>query len=331
VFQSATFKLTTWYLAIIMAVSLLFSTVIYVIASHELVARLNYWNGEQVLSATDLAKLEVLQQRQIHQAEANLVAALLFANIGIWTAGGIVSFYLARKTLRPIEEAHEAQSRFTSDASHELRTPLASMKTEIEVTLRDPKADKQELRALLSSNLEEVDKLTKLSHTLLQLSRLDHGALPRETFFLDAVVASVLKRLDRQGRVTTEGQLTRGIIAHQTSTEELVTILFDNALKHSPPGSPITLRYIKKKSFGGFSITNAGKGISPVDLPHIFERFYRLDSSRTNSPAKGYGLGLSLAKRIVERNNGELSVASAPGHDTTFTVLLPLTSRRKTP
>src|SRR5690606_24862255 len=112
----------------------------------------------------------------------------------IWLAGGVGSYYLARRTLRPIEEAHEAQSRFTSDASHELRTPLASMKTELEVALRDPALNKEEMRELLVSNLEEVDKLTKLSQNLLQLSRLEQENIQLERVVLREVISGVVAR-----------------------------------------------------------------------------------------------------------------------------------------
>src|SRR6266496_3454320 len=143
-FRSATFKLTSWYLAILVAVCLLFSVIIYTSASREVVARIDDWQATPLYKINE-PRFITLREQQQHQVEANLVVSLAVANVAIWTIGGIGSYYLARRTLHPIEEAHEAQSRFTSDASHELRTPLASMKTEIEVALRDPDISKQEL------------------------------------------------------------------------------------------------------------------------------------------------------------------------------------------
>ena len=321
-FRSATFKLTSWYLAIIIAVSLLFSVVIYVIASNELMARIDDWQATPYYR-TNKSSFLVLREQQIHQAEANLIVSLTFANITIWTIGGFGSYYLARKTLRPIEEAHEAQSRFTSDASHELRTPLASMKTEIEVALRDSNLSKTEMRELLSSNLEEVNKLTKLSHTLLQLSRLDHANIKRQKVSLFATMQNVIGRFDRKrGRVKIQGSGLFYVLANQASLEELLTILLDNALKYSPSDSPVDIAFISKKQMSGFEIRNSGDGIPMEALPHIFERFYRVDSSRSHTNKHGYGLGLSLAKKIVELHNGELSVTSGLGADTTFRVLL---------
>lgn len=326
-FRSATFKLTSWYLAIIIAISLLFSVVIYTIASREVATRIDDW---QSASSYSTSRFLAIREQQLHRAEANLIASLAITNITIWTIGGIGSYYLARRSLRPIKEAHEAQSRFTSDASHELRTPLTSMKAEIEVALRDPKLNKSEMRELLSSNLEEVDKLTKLAQTLLQLSRLDHNALTYEKLPLKKLLASVKDRFKNADRtIVISSESAHKVWGNRASIEELITILMDNAIKYSPAGSTIRITTISKKHMAGFEIVNSGPGIAPTALPHIFDRFYRVDSARSNSSKNGYGLGLSLAKKIIELHGGELTVSSAINADTTFRVLLQKTSASK--
>jgi two-component system sensor histidine kinase CiaH len=324
-FQSATVKLTTWYLAILIAISLLFSVVIYSIASTEVGTRIGYLQTRPGFKFdSNQAKFDTVRQTQVHEAEGNLIGSLVVTNFCIWIAGGVGSYYLARRTLKPIEEAHEAQSRFTSDASHELRTPLASMKTELEVALRDPTINKVEMHELLESNLEEVDKLTKLSHTLLQLSRLDHDSIEREKVALNTVIEEVTHRLNKTNkRIEFVGGNAASVLANTSNVEELLTILLDNALKYSPPNSIVHVSPLRQKHMAGFAVTNAGEGIPAAILPHIFDRFYRADSSRTNGDKKGYGLGLSLAKKIVQLHNGELTVSSAPQSDTTFQVLLP--------
>lgn len=320
-FQSATFKLTTWYIGILVAVSLLFSIVIYTIALRELTSRIGIvqpgsWQSSEFLLAKD---------NQIHQAEANLVASLAIANICIWTLGGVGSYYLARRTLLPIEEAHDAQSRFVSDASHELRTPLASMKTELEVALRDTNLSQGEARELLESSLEEVNKLTELSSTLLQLAKLDTRAITSEKVFLQSAVQSAVKRFGNDGkRIRIEKALFPiEARANRLQVEELATILVDNALKYSPPNTKIQIKFVKVTNLVGFEVSNEGEGIPPRALPHIFDRFYQIEESRTAKHEKGFGLGLSLAKKIVEIHHGELSVSSAPDAITTFRVLLP--------
>lgn len=332
-FQSATLKLTGWYLLILMSISLLFSAIIYQVASSEVDARLHNLQLEVQRESIFSPQYDFLAVRnlQAKEAAASLLIELFYANILILAAGGIGSYVLARRTLQPIEEAHEAQSRFTSDASHELRTPLAAMKTELEVALRDPKLSKDEMRVLLASNLEEVDKLTKLSHTLLQLSRLDNTAIKKGRVVLDDVAKSVIERFDKTGTriVFTPHVKPLKVLAHKESIEELITILVDNALKYSFEDSPITIDLKRHNKKAVFSVANNGKGISSEDLPHIFERFYRVDGSRTGGSKSGYGLGLSLAKQIIEHHDGELSASSAPEATTTFTFSLPLYSKTK--
>lgn len=325
-FQSATVKLTVWYAAIVISISILFSIIIYSIASSEVGSRIHNLqiSTPPPSSQAEAMIIESIRQAQIDEANGNLIGSLIITNLAIWLAGGFGSYYLARRTLRPIERAHEAQSRFTSDASHELRTPLASMKVELEVALRDQALHKDEMRELLESNLEEVNKLTMLSHTLLQLSRLEHGKIPRDKIDLGTLTQSIVKRFNKtHNRITLHNMRKLHVIANELSIEELLTILLDNALKYSPDNSQIDITLIKQPLMSGFKITNSGEGISPENLPHIFNRFYRADESRTNGSQKGYGLGLSLAKKIVELHNGELSVSSAPQHETTFKVLLP--------
>jgi signal transduction histidine kinase len=324
-FQSATLKLTLWYAAIIVAISLAFSVVIYSIASSEVGSRIgDFQQNVRPNYLLDQPYYNSLRDEQVHEAEASLLVSLVVTNACIWLAGGVGSYYLAKRTLRPIEEAHEAQSRFTSDASHELRTPLASMKIELEVALRDKDLKKEEMHELLESNLEEVNKLTVLSQTLLQLSRLDHDSITREKVHLNDVAEKVIDRFNKlQPRIELMNAQSLNVLSNTSNVEELLTILLDNALKYSPTDSKVKVDFIKQKNLSGFSVTNSGEGIPADILPHIFDRFYRVDTSRTGGDKKGFGLGLALAKKLVQIHGGELTVSSAPNSDTTFNILLP--------
>lgn len=328
-FQSATLKLTGWYLMILMIISLLFSVIIYQVATSEVNRRLEELQtgiqnqrGYRIPTEFDG---EAIRLSQAHEASTNLIVSLIYVNTVILAAAGVGSYILARRTLQPIEEAHEAQSRFTSDASHELRTPLAVMKTELEVALRDDTLSKAEMRDLLTSNLEEVEKLSRLSQTLLQLSRLDYDNIQKEELSLEEIVRRIIKRFDKTGiRIKlTAPKSPPVVIANRASIEELATILIDNALKYSPDDSLVSVRISKRSQKACLEVINGGDGISAEALPNIFDRFYRADSSRTRGDKSGYGLGLALAKKIVELHHGELTASSAPLHATTFTVLLP--------
>ena len=331
-FKSATLKLTVWYALILISICLLFSIVIYIIAIGEVGSRIDRIEQDPIFNfSLNSDPYETFRERQVHAAESNLVGALVITNIFIWSAGAIGSYYLARQTLRPIERAHTAQSRFTSDASHELRTPLASMKIELEVALRDKHLTQKEMRAILVSNLEEVEKLTTLSQTLLQLSRLDHAGIERTKVALAPIIQTVSERFAKTAgrKIIIKKSRPLFVMANDTHIEELLTILIDNAVKYSPPKTSITIELLSKRSMAGFRIVNRGKGISAEELPHIFDRFYRTDTSRTNNSTRGYGLGLALAKKIVSLHEGELTVSSAANRDTVFTALFPKTSASK--
>jgi len=327
-FESATLKLTGWYLLIIMVISLLFSVLIFQSSSSEISARLEQF-GRRLpagLSIQPDNEFESIREAQAEQAAHNILTNLIYINCLVLAAGGVASYLMARRTLRPIQEAHEIELRFVSDASHELRTPLAVMKTELEVALKDSGLDAKDMKLLLESNLEEVNKLTKLSQTLLTLSKMDFGNLIHEEVPFQATVLSVIDRYDKDRTRIRVKQHGRPLVldAHQPSIEELFTVLVDNALKYSPSDSTIDISLSKRSNKAEFRITNSGKGISEDDLPHIFDRFYRADNARTNRDTNSFGLGLSLAKTIVELHHGELSATSAPDKETTFVVLLPI-------
>lgn len=329
-FHSATLRLTGWYLLILMSISILFSITIYSAVTGEVQNRLEAFQDriEQPGMTSRFFDpnhrlFSAFQDDQRNTANRNILMTLIYVNLLILCGGGVLSYLLARRTLRDLELAHEAQSRFTSDASHELRTPLSAMKTELEVALRDPKLSKSNMKDLLESNLEEVEKLTVLSKTLLQLSKLDYANLEMERVNMATVVSEVAQRYDKNAnRITFSSPKKQlSIRGNPASIEELITILVDNALKYSPDKSLITASLSEQGKNVRFRITNSGKGIPEDKLPHVFERFYRADDSRTQG---GSGLGLALAKEIVTIHKGELSVSSIVNGETVFEVLLPI-------
>lgn len=330
-FQSATLKLTAWYLAILMTISITFSVVIYQLNFREISFRLENLQHSLLDSSVYLFPgttsttrngLESPVSVQSRQAASQMSLSLVYINVVILIAGGLGSYFLARRTLRPIEESHEAQSRFTSDASHELRTPLATMKAELEVNLRDANLSKDEARELLESNLEEVNKLIQLSEMLLQLSRLDHDTLERAPVDVVAVLNDKLKlykSASKRFHVTTRKKAIAS--ANEPAVSELIGILIDNALKYSPKDSPINIRIFEKRGTVNFEIHNAGDPIDQEKLPKLFDRFFRADTSRTESSKNGYGLGLSIAKKIIDVHHGDIQVVSDET-GTTFTFSL---------
>lgn len=317
-----------------MSLSILFSVVIYAFVSGEIQDRLA--GLQQTLEGDGYAYVlpsnsDFLSFRDAQASEAanHVLLGLIYANFLILAAGGAGSYLLAKRTLEPIEHAHDAQSRFVSDASHELRTPLTAMQTELEVALRSPELTREETQEILTSNLEEVTKLSSLTTALLRLSQADITDIRRERVDAGELIRGVVRRYklpsSRLKLTAQKSPLT--ITADGVSIEELYTILIDNALKYSPAASRITMHMKRERHAIIFTITNEGHGINPDILPHIFDRFYRGIPSR-NSTASGFGIGLSLAKKIVELHHGTLSVRSGTDQPTTFVVSLPRTMSR---
>lgn len=331
-FESATVKLTAWYLLILAVISIMFSVVVYQISVNEIERRLDYYEKQSEPLWDPLTPHSIassIRDTQLREAKESVILVLINVNMVVLIIGGIVSYFLARKTLQPIERIHEQQARFISDASHELRTPLTAMITELEVSLRDPSLRKQEMTTLLESNLEEAKRLATLSQTLLALSTNTYANLPFSTFSLSSVIESIVVKLDPTDTRIDTSALRKNLTVegNQPSIEELVTILLDNALKYSPPSSMVTVSAIRSGHRALVTVTNEGDGIATTDLPRIFDRFYRADTSR--SKQDGYGLGLSLAKQISDLHRADLSVASRDGGPTSFTFSLPLVRKSK--
>ena len=329
-FVSATAKLTVWYLLILMLISLIFSVIVFQVATREIRTRLETFQirletGQEITLPGALTLTDV-RLKQTREARFSIMIGLIYVNIAILGLGGIGSYLLAKRTLKPIEEAHEAQSRFTSDASHELRTPLASMKSEIEVALREPKISKPELQELLRSNLEEVDKLSNLSQALLQLSRLNYSDVPlRERVDIVQLSKETLEWYDPEMKRTKLKVPNAPMVieGNEVTIRDVLRIVIDNAFKYSPNDSTISVSLSNYERSAHITVRNRGQQIPDKDLIHLFDRFYRIDQSRTGGERSGYGLGLALAKQIVQLHKGTIQASSSNEGITTITIELP--------
>ncbi len=271
---------------------------------------------------------EQFRQARIDEVADHLRQNFIIFNLFVFFLGGVVSYVLARRTLDPIEEAIEAQGRFTADASHELRTPLTAMKTEIEVALRDPSLTKADARELLESNLEEVSKLTTLSNALLKLARLDAKPIELSSRSAKKIIQLAQKNSSKtlklhKAKLKVEAEDFK-FDADCDAMVEVLSILIDNAMKYGDNTKSIVLSSKSQDGQAIFEVSNLGAGINPSDLPRIFDRFYRADNSRTKTYTEGYGLGLSLAKQIVEMHHGKISVVSVMNGLTVFTIKIPI-------
>ena len=327
IFQSTTLRLTAGYLAGIMALSLTFSFIVFNISVSELSDRLTIINTR--IQGDDFSfpasfSFEEVRVGALTEAERNILTILIWLNLGVFLVASVSSYLWARRTLAPIEQAHEAQSRFTSDASHELRTPLTAMRTEIEVALSDSKTTKAELREILSSNLEEVVRLSSLTTTLLKIARLEEHEIGRKHISMQRIVADSIETIAEKDKPIVIAP-KKNILArvNYESFSEMIIILLDNAYKYRYPDTEVKVKVWRRSGKVHISIENEGPGIPEEDLPFVFNRFYRSRASRTDNHNEGYGLGLPLAKKIVSLHRGEIAVTSTPEKNTIFTIKIP--------
>ncbi|MFQ3663971.1 MAG: ATP-binding protein [Chloroflexaceae bacterium] len=241
---------------------------------------------------------------------------------------GAASWWLAGRALRPAQAAWERQQRFIASASHELRTPLTLIRASAEVALRNVAPEDADQRELLGDVLAESDHMRRLVDDLLTLSRLDSGQLPLSLAAVEvppflAEVQRQVARLGVERGVTVMLEEAAGeVCADVDRLRQVLLIIFDNALRHTPSGGRITLAATPRGREVHFRVTDTGSGIAPEHLPHIFERFYRVDPARGRASGNA-GLGLSIAKALITAMGGQIGVTSAPGQGTTVWFTLP--------
>lgn len=331
-FKSATVKLTLLYIGLLISICVFFSFNWYRVATHELDAALHRQSSMVELlpniRGSDAVR-EIFQEREARLIEGkqNIARQLFGVNVILLILGGLGSYFMAKRTLEPIEVAHQAQARFTADASHELRTPLAAMQTEIEVALRDPALSIDEATTLLRSNLEELAKLGSLADGLLRLARYDtEGGLRLESVSLQSVFHDVYERTAKRAKLrkisVTYQETAAAVLAQPAGIVELLVNLVDNAIKYSPVKSTVQVAVRATKQQVVIRVIDSGVGIAPADIPRVFDRFYRADTSRTHNDATGHGLGLSLAQHIAHGHGTEIKVTSKIGKGSVFSITL---------
>jgi two-component system phosphate regulon sensor histidine kinase PhoR len=220
---------------------------------------------------------------------------------------------------------------FVANVSHELKTPITSIKGFVETLLEDPPADPDELRRFLQIVNKQADRLDSIITDLLALSRLeqdtDTGGIETHSLPLDSVLERILRDLQnlhpaeaaRVELVCPEGLRT---LINPPLLEQAVNNLLGNALKYSPPGSPVKLQCRREAGEVAIAVVDAGTGIAEEHLPRLFERFYRVDKARSRQMG-GTGLGLAIVKHIAQAHRGRIEVTSRLGVGSTFTLYLP--------
>ena len=258
------------------------------------------------------------QMRLLNQYLFSLLAISLILLILL----GAGSWWLAGRSLIPTQKSLEQQQAFVANASHELRTPLTLIRASTELASRSVQPG--EAKDLLGDVLQDVDYMSKLVEDLLLLSRLDNNRLVIHA--KPVPVYPFLEELAKQARLLSEKkgvtiQVDRHdlvCMADPDRLRQVLWILVDNALQHTQSGASIRITGNEKENQVVISVMDSGEGISSEDLPHIFDRFYKASNSR--SQIRGAGLGLSIAKSLVEAQSGTIQIHSQPGAGTTVSL-----------
>ncbi len=331
-FKKAYIQLTFWYLAIVMAISVMFSFALYNVVSSELSDGLKR-ESARIYNQYPIFQNESLlhPNQDLRYEEHIIIIRLLTFNIIVLVSAGFASYLLARKTLSPIEEAHHQQKIFTANVSHELRTPLTALKMEDEVVLMNDNSTAKELRQTIKSNLEEVGKIEALINNILKLTKLENdelrsefGLVPTDQLITDSINAVKILADKKDIKILSDDTLKLNVYGNKDSLIQLLVILLDNSIKYSKPGTSIKISSTKEdKKQALITIKDQGIGIKKDQLKLVFERFYQADLSR-NKQSEGYGLGLSIAKSIVDLHSGNIVISSHENKGTTVKVFLPL-------
>ena len=233
------------------------------------------------------------------------------------------------RMIERLEESFQYIRRFTADASHELRTPLTVLRGELEAAAQKPQLN-PEVSETIGSALEETERLSRIVDSLLAISRLDAGEAQMERAKLDlaelAVSTTEQMRLlaeDRNINLSCEAGGRVEIEGDRARLKQVVVNLVDNAIKYTPAGGNVTVKVIAIDDRATLEVADNGGGIPAEALPHLFERFYRVDKARSRQMG-GTGLGLAIVRSIVMAHGGQVTVESTEGKGSRFRVELPL-------
>lgn len=229
------------------------------------------------------------------------------------------------QTFERLEKLFRAQQRLLADVSHELRTPLTTVRGNIDLMKQLGEFDRESLDIMQ----DELERMTRLVGDLLLLARADGGSLPvsQIPLELDTILFDVYRqvqplRKDKKVDVLIAEVVPCRVEGDPDRIKQLVLILVDNAIKYTPEGGTVTLSLTREDNDAWLSVTDTGPGIAPEHLPHIFDRFYRVDKARSRALG-GSGLGLSIAKWIAEAHGGAIKVTSTKGEGSRFHIRLP--------
>ncbi|MEB1807397.1 MAG: HAMP domain-containing histidine kinase [Bacillaceae bacterium] len=271
--------------------------------------------------------LDITSQQAIM---TNLVYTFLAVALVMFIIIFFISKFFANRSIHPIKEAFDKQKQFVADASHELKTPLTIINTNVDTLLSNGEDTINNQSKWLHYIKSEAERMTKLTNDLLYLTQVDYSDIITTftEFNLSEAVESVLLTMEGvifENNISLHYEIEPNLVTRGNNDQikQVVMILLDNALKYTNKNGLINITLKKHYNNIVLSVSNTGEGISADHLEKIFDRFYRTDKSRTRMYG-GYGLGLAIAKAIIDQHKGKIYAKSVIKENTTFYIELPL-------
>lgn len=279
-----------------------------------------------------LAGVAIRPVNSVAHAAQNVTGSNLIMQIPLRGAGDELDHLIQsfNQMTERLHQSFEQTRRFSTDVSHELRTPITAIRGQLEVALFTAETPEQYREAIINA-MEDIEKLSSIVRALLLLSQAESGqvVLQRAPLDLASIATDLVDQFqipaeEKEVRLTASIEPCAPVEADHTQIERLLSNLLSNAVKYTPKGGSVRVVVGPAREVGWtkVSVEDTGVGIPAENLPHIFDRFYRVRNPQTNS-IQGLGLGLSFVAWIVEAHGGRIDVASNPGEGTRFTVLLP--------
>jgi len=331
-FKEAKVRLTIIYSLLFLAIFWIFSLGLYFWISQS-------FGSQYISSVREQEEFEESEYEDVRRVEALLqiagkVAIIRLRNIILILNGGllvvipVIAWVVARKTLSPVQKIHDQQKQFVSDVSHELRTPLSILSGSMEVALRKKRSEDEYIQ-ILDDSKQEIGYLINLVENLLFLTREDQSSIVIRTEKVDItdllnnVIITLKEKINEKkiniGFIPANESIT---VKGQTSMlKQLFFNLIDNAINYTPKNGNIRISINANPIDAIIRISDTGIGIAPEEQKKVFERFYRVDTSR--SDVKGYGLGLPICASIVRVHKGRLEISSKLDKGTIVSVHLP--------
>jgi two-component system sensor histidine kinase CiaH len=322
-FSKARLKLTLFYAASLFIVVVVFSSLVYLLFINNITNN-NEFEGEQYSEPSAYQELQIL-----NAAISRLKLVLIVTDIGILVVVSGIGYFLAGKTLNPIKNTLEEQKRFVSDSAHELRTPLTIMKTGLETVTSERRQSLKEYQDLSRDLLEEINKLIVTSNDLLFLSK--KGTEKPEKILAGVNISLICEKQIKlfqpyaaKKTVSLDGKMSGQyyLKGNEEQLNQLIRNLLKNAIDYNRQPGKVSLSLEKQKNNIILKVTDTGIGIDAEDLKHIYKRFYKADKARS-IPDSGAGLGLSIAKEIVDFHKGLIKINSNPGEGTEVVIVFP--------